>query len=344
MLLTKLENYGFRGVSLNLVQSYLRTRLQYVEINNHKSQIKAIKTGVPQGSILGPILFLFYINDITRIQTNCKFIIYADDCTVFVSGKNLETIVPISRSICYKIQEWSHKNYLTINESKTKGVLFRPLGTTVVVPDSMLLGPFKISIVKCVKTLGIIFNENMSWNEHVKSFCSKAQRAAGIINRCRHFLPTGIKRLLYQALFHSHLNYCALVWANTTLQNLNRVTLLQKKAIRAIENVPFLAHTKDLFSKQQIVKAENIYQYKLIRTYRSAKRGKIDTFLDLAHLQETVNVYSHRHKPPWKIPSSRTNYGQQLLKHTLPNTLNHLHKQGIDILAVNDARILDMFL
>lgn len=144
------------------MQSYLRARSQYVEINSHKSQIRPVKAGVPQGSIIGPILFLFYINDITRIQTNCKFIIYADDCTVFVSGKTLEAIVPTSCSICYRIQEWSETNYLRLNESKTKCVLFRPLGTSVVIPDSIVLGPYKINIVKSVKTLGIIFSEHMS--------------------------------------------------------------------------------------------------------------------------------------------------------------------------------------
>lgn len=205
-------------------------------------------------------------------------------------------------------------------ESKTKGILFRPLGTAVGVPCNFVLGPHKITMFKSVKTLGVIFTEHMSWNEHVKSLCSKAQKA-GIINRCRHFLPTGVKQLLYLALFHSHLNYCALVWANTTSQNVHKITILQKKANRAIENVPFLAHTKELFLKHRILKAENCY--KLIRSYRSAKRGKLDIFLDLAHFQESVHVYAYRHKTPWRIPSSRTQ---------------------TDILAVRDDGILDMFL
>lgn len=344
LLLNKLQNYGFRGVAYSLMQSYLLTRSQCVEVNNRRSRTKPLKTGVPQGSILGPILFLFYINDITRIQTNCKFIIYADDCTLFVSGNNLETIVPVSSSLCYAIQKWSQNNCLTLNESKTKGVLFRPLGTAAVVPDSIVFGPYKITMVKSVKTLGVIFTEHMSWNEHVNSLCLKAQKAAGIINRCRHFLPTGVKRLLYQALFHSHLNYCALVWANTTLNNIHKITTLQKKAIRAVENVPFQAHTKELFQKHRILRAENIYRYKLIRSYRYAKQSQLDTFIDLAHLEETVHVYTHRYKPPWKIPSSRTNYGQQLLRHTLPSTLNYFHKQEIDILVLKDDRIIDIFI
>lgn len=128
------------------------------------------------------------------------------------------------------------------------------------------------------------------------------------------------------------------------LKNLQEITTLQNKAIREVEKVLFLAHTKELFQKHRIIEAKNIYRYKLIRSYRYAKQSKLDTFMDLAQLEGTVYVYAHRYKTPWKIPSSRTNYGQQLLKHTLPSTLNYFHKQEIDILVLNDDRILDIFI
>lgn len=166
----------------------------------------------------------------------------------------------------------------------------------------------------------------------------------GALNRCRCLLPLFIKRLIYKALFHAHLNYCALIWGNTTLTNLNKLKILQKRAIRAIENIPYLEHTRHLFIKHKIVMANDIYKCRLLQSYISANRGKLDTFLTLANLEHTQSIYFHRYKPRWKTPFSRTIYGTQRLSHTLPSILNAYEQQDIEIKTLNPTNVISLFL
>lgn len=116
-----------RASSLAIIPLAQLAKSQYVEINGFKSRTQPIETGVPQGSILGRVLFLFYINDIINIDEDCKFIIYADDCTLFFTGKKLRTLEALAANTCYKLRDWCTKNNLTLNETKTKCVLFRAL-------------------------------------------------------------------------------------------------------------------------------------------------------------------------------------------------------------------------
>lgn len=343
LLLAKLQKYGIRGTPIELVRSYLSSRSQFVEVNEFKSRTHQITAGVPQGSILGPVLFLFYINDIVRIDTISRFIIYADDCTVLVKGKDLPEILPDASRICYQLRSWSQLNGLSLNESKTKCILFHPRGTALDKPKRITLGPYTIDIEKSIKTLGVIFSENMSWNDHINSICSKARKAAGVISRHRHFLPTNVKKLLYHALVQSHFNYCTLVWGNTTSHNLNKLVLIQKKAVRAIDNVPYLEHTKPIFKKHKLLRAYDIYNYKLLRSYKSASRGKLSTFLTEAALTITHTLYNYRYRSPWQVPFSRTGYGRQRIKSTLPIILNKLDREQIDILQLNEEGVLNLF-
>lgn len=306
--------------------------------------MKTIESGVPQGSILGPVLFLFYINDIVMTDPTCKFVIYADDCAVFASGKDIETITCIAGKFCHQLKEWCRKNSLTLNEAKTKCVLYRAQNTIIAHHDTVILGPYKITIDKSVKTLGVIFSEHMSWNDHVRNLSIKLSKTVGILNRNRHLLPGRIKKLLYNALFYSQLCYCALVWANTSATNLNKINLLQKKAIRIIENVPYLQHTAPLFQKHAIIKAENLYTYRLLCSYKNAVQGRLYMFLEHAHLNKPNNVYSFRYRPPWQIPFSRTTYGTARIRHALPVALNYMDGAHIDVLSIPRNAIFNLFL
>lgn len=156
----------------------------------------------------------------------------------------------------------------------------------------------------------------MSWNDHVDSVCSKARKTVGIISRYRYFLPFKIKQLLYNSLFHSQLSYCVIVWGNTTANNLNKLAVLQKKAVRAIENVSYNAHTDKLFKKSRIVRAFQLYNQKLIRSYKNAVQGKLAAFMEFAKLQKKVSPDSCRCRIPWQVPFLRTEYGRQRLCHT----------------------------
>lgn len=160
-LLTKLERYGIRGAALNLIRSYLQSRSQCVVINKAHSDFLPINAGVPQGSILGPLLFNLYVNDITKINPEAKFVIYADDTSLFLAANTTEELTRMANSTLEKLHEWSIANSLVINVLKTKSVVFRTRNTLLRNPPNLLIGDTNIPCVPNVKTLGVICNENL---------------------------------------------------------------------------------------------------------------------------------------------------------------------------------------
>lgn len=222
-------------------------------------------------------------------------------------------------------------------------VLYIVLAELAVVPKELVLGPFTVRIEKCVKILGIIFNEHMSWNDQVNAVTLKLAKCVGLISRHRHILPATIKRLLYDALFNSHLCYCFLVWGKTTALNMSKLSVLQKKMVRLISNAPFLEHTAPLFKQHQIVKISDLYTYKLLCCYKKAALGKSDTFLKLANLKQNVISYHVRYQPPWHVPFSRTHYGTQRIQDIVPRTLNYFETQGTDVLFHTKKEIRGLF-
>lgn len=157
ILLQKLNRYGVRGTPLALLESYLNNRKQCVVIDGQCSSFRNIRTGVPQGSILGPLLFNVYINDIVNIDDEAQFIIYADDTSLFLSGEEADVLVCKANSILSKFFMWSETNGLKVNTTKTKAILFRSTNKPVSINNTINLGTSSIELVNQHKTLGVIF-------------------------------------------------------------------------------------------------------------------------------------------------------------------------------------------
>ena len=145
ILLDKLHFYGFRGIAHSWLKSYLDNRLQCVQVNNVCSSLKPIKCGVPQGSILGPLLFLLYINDISNSSSLLSFIRFADDTNIFLSGKDIPSIFSTINDELKSVLKWCNANKLTLHPDKTKYILFHPKSLTVrslilIIPRLLLMG------------------------------------------------------------------------------------------------------------------------------------------------------------------------------------------------------------
>lgn len=321
-LIKKLDHYGFRGNFLNVIKSYLKYRQQKVEINGYASNFKELSNGVPQGSILGPLLFNIYVNDLVNIDNSTTFIIYADDTSLFFRDCDLHKLVHKANDVLQSLNAWSIRNSLIINTSKTKSVLFRPKNKPVNCDLTLTIGPETIKIEPIVKTLGVIFHENMLWNNHADLVHSKLSRVVGVLSRLRFSLPQRIKLLLYNSLFVSTLTYCYLVWGTTTEKNLGRIYRLQKKAVRIITGAPRDAHSKPIFEALNLLPMPDIYNSNLLKRYRTCRRNHDSFLVDLAHLTPCTCPYSTRASDDWRIPYTRTNYGRQMMKYLLPQTLN----------------------
>lgn len=339
-LTKKLELYGIRGTPLALITSYLQHRMQCVCIQGNLSRHKAITSGVPQGSLLGPLFFNFYINDISKINYGAKYITYADDTTIFFLSNSYETLQNNVNIALRDLHKWSVINSLEINTAKTKAIIFTPRQSPVAPTLNLTLGNSRIEIVDSVKSLGVFFQKHLSWDIHINHVVTQVAKVVGILAKFKFHLPTAVKLHIYNALFLSRLNYCCLVWGTTTLTNLNHLFVLQKKALRHIACVEKTAHTKALFIKYNITSVHNLYPLNLARKYKHNTDGLLRTFSELTPLTRS---YNSRNDDIWKIPFSRIMITKQMLRHTLPKLLNELHQCEIILETTGNSAIKAFF-
>ena len=293
ILLKKLAKMGIRGTSLLWFKNYLAGRSQYVEVNGSKSDPLEIDISVIQGSTLGPILFLCYINDFFS-ATSLFSVLFADDTTCLGQGKNLKDLTKYVNVELQKISNWFRSNKMAVNTAKTKFIVFRTRGKRVDPADCIVLynnnelgkdeNPDLITPVQRVfnegeetsfKLLGVLFDEYLSFEDHVSSICAKISKSLFCINRVKNFITPNALKMLYFAMVHSHINYCLNVYSCANITTLNRLKLKQKEAIRVISNVGYRDHTERLFKKHGILPFEDLVKYSILKFMHNFSHGKL---------------------------------------------------------------------
>ena len=207
ILLTKFEHYGITGVPLKSLTSYIKDRYQYVIYNGKTSNLLEIRTGIPQGSILGPLFFSIYINDIIKASAVFNYIMYADDTTLYCSLEDFvdcDTETAINR-VLQKINLWLLRNKLTLNVDKTKFMIFHKQKK---VPNlSIALNNIAITKVDTFNYLGILLDSNLSWKSHTDMLVLKISTLIGVLHRVKKYFPKSILITIYKSLITPHLNY-----------------------------------------------------------------------------------------------------------------------------------------
>jgi hypothetical protein len=200
ILLNKLEFYGFRGVVNKWFQSYLTGRNQYVSINGINSSLKAISCGVPQGSVLGPLLFLLYINDLPYCSNRLVFHLFADDTNIFFSSKNLDLIQTTLNIELKNVSQWLNANRLALNIEKTNFIVFHSPKKKPHKVLSICIDNQSIREATSVKYLGVLIDSTLSWRPHISELSKKIAKSVGIISKLRHYLNTDILISIYYSL------------------------------------------------------------------------------------------------------------------------------------------------
>jgi len=278
ILLKKLEVCGVKGIQNKIFRSYLSHRFQQVCVNGETSTATEIKFGVPQGSVLGPFLFLVMINDLPS-NVSCDSVMFADDATFFFSNHVVELLKTEKELVLEEAAKWYSVNKFVLNVDKTQCITFSSNRAVREASEGE----------KTVKLLGIYLDDSLSWDKHISHVCKKLARLIFLFRRLRDCLPSHYIKVCYFALVQSTLLYGLIFWGNGT--RINEVLILQKRLVRVLCGVPESAHCKPLFVQEGILTVISLF---ILECLMHAKRNH-------RHLALVSDVHGHNTRNQYKI-------------------------------------------
>ncbi len=310
ILLQKLYHYGFRGISNTWFCNYLSNRKQYVSYNSVISQTEDVQCGVPQGSILGPLLFIIYMNDICHISNILNTILFADDTTVFYSHKNLSFLSNVVNEELKVVCDWFKANKLSLNAKKTNLMFLGTAKQTLNIDENSVniyLDGCKLNRVRDAKFLGITIDENLTWKKQVETVCKLCSRNIAVLNKVKEFLPNSAMYQLYCTLILPYLNYGLLLWGNVNNEYLNKIFLLQKRALRTISKSSYLCPSKPLFEKYNVLNIFDMHAKEVaIFMYKYKNNLLPKSFDNCFVVNHDIHNYNTRNKDDFVIPKSKS--------------------------------------
>ena len=318
ILISKLQYYGINGVALRLMRSYLSNRKQFVQLGTYSFNSTDILMGVPQGSILGPLLFIIYINDMARSSDIFKFFSFADDTTLI-------TKLRINNSLNDELNNfhnWLKSNKLSLNVNKTKVIAFHLHQKVIQLPLLQIAGSV-IEFIDNFNFLGITINKHLNWSNHIDKLSAKICKTIGVLNSLKHVLPTNIKRTMYNSLIVCHLNYGILLWGSQ-LKIDDKLHKLQKKAVRIITLKGFSAHSEPLFKKLYLLKPCDIYKCQLLKFIYKLVHKQLPHYLNQLpfSLNNTQHNYATRTNQNITIQRVNHEFAKRNIRYKMQTSYN----------------------
>ena len=354
ILIKKLQKIGILGREIEWFSSYLDGRQQFVSVLDKNSSLLPITVGVPQGSILGPLLFLVYINDLP-LCSKLISLLFADDTTLLFSHSNFETLINIVNAELTKVAYFFRSHKLSLSVPKTKFMIFsnnpavRNSKPNIVIdynlPDENAANlSFQIGQITTqdpnpyIRFLGVHIDPLLSFNSHVKIINSKLSKALYIIRAAKNILTDLALKSIYYALFHSNLIYCLTIWSSTSQSNLKAISKLQKSAIRILARKSYNAHTEPLFKQLKILPFNKLIEFFNLQFMQRYHQGLLPQALNHTWIsnQERRNeaqlVMLLRNRENLHIPYARLSFSMKQPYINLPKTWSLFSNESIKII------------
>ena len=302
-------------------------------MNNTSSDTSKINCGVPQGSILGPLLFLVYVNDLPNVVKDNKIILFADDTNVFIFAKKLSDLNSISNDCIRKMQIWFRSNLLSVNVTKTNYMFFNE-SKAVSTDDKLrlLLNGIPINKVDECVYLGATIDNHLNWKSHVDAIYNKIIRFTGIFYKLRAVLPFKCLRMLYFSLVHSHILYAIEVYGSVEKSTLQRLTVLDNRIIRTILYEKMECPVSELHRRMDTIPVPILYQYRLLLLmHKYVHTNHLLPGIFSNYFQQNSAIHSHntRSNNQFHINSIKSHFGKKSFSYqgcTLWNSLPELYK------------------
>ena len=342
ILLEKLSLYRLNPITLKWFKSYLSSRQQAISCDTGLTEFSHVISGVPQGSILGPTLFLLFINDLPLFLNYCFADFFADDATFHTHNKNIDTVENHIVDDFGKTKQWSKRNNLPINYSKTtcmtagtkkRLALSRKLEIKV---DGIC-----IENVSKQKLMGIYIDENLNWSAHIDYLCSNISSKISLLRQLSQYVPQHVQKLFYQSYIMPLIDYGSVVWGSTSTYNLDRILKLQKRAARIILKADFLTRSEGMFAElgwqpveKRIMYNKAVLIYKALNNLTPEYLSKLLTPVSQTH---GLNLRSSK-KGNLHVPRSGTALYSEAFSCSAPKLWNNLPQSVKDCDTLNSFK------
>ncbi|CAB3999980.1 Hypothetical predicted protein [Paramuricea clavata] len=303
---------GFTDATITWFKSYLYQRIQVTRVDNATSSAKYVSVGVPQGSVLGPLLFILYVNDLPSCIKKCKVTMYADDTVLYFSSSTLSGLEENLNADLEILRRYLNDNLLTLNAEKSKFVIF---GSTRKLNSfrefSLEINAHNLERRDTFKYLGIKLNQNMSWSDQIDALSKKVSQRLGVLRRVKYLLPPHGRLAIYNSLILPLFDYADIVWGDKNNKVLmHNLQVLQNNAARTILDYPkYFSGTEALAQLNWMPLSERRRQHRCIGIYKCINKYIKYQF----NLVQNVEIHSHntRRRQDLHLPRSRTNWGKQ---------------------------------
>uniref|UniRef100_A0A146QFL4 Reverse transcriptase-like protein n=1 Tax=Fundulus heteroclitus TaxID=8078 RepID=A0A146QFL4_FUNHE len=311
-LLSKLTHFNFADDAIAWFKSYLSDRKQSVSVGGTMSSYLECPAGVPQGSILGPVLFSLYINDLPDVCQNVQFQMYADDAVIFTPAKSTQEASSVLTSALDNIQPWLLQSCLSLNKKKTVSMMFTKKNIKLE-RSNVFLGGVELELVEEFKYLGVTLDTTLSFKKHIKITANKIKYNIRNFKQIRSSMTISSAKMFLHSMIFSHIDYCITTYSLTGGTTLKPIEILFKKSLKIFDQKPLSFHQCNILEKYNMLKFENFIHFKNSSLIYKVLNGLAPPPLS-TYIRPGRRICTRASsRGDLEIPHRRTTFGQTVL-------------------------------